>query len=625
MNNLQSMKDALSSIRNGIQKQGEELNEALRCAGIRTESFDKALTMIDKQIVSVENKFTIAFVGTFKTGKSTIINSLLELKDSARLSSEYDPDTAKCIRIMDKEGHDCEAEVDFGDAYPVERLSWAGAKKYTSHVALEKEDISFREKAAKINEVRYYVDSPFLKFCNILDLPGTGTGDYYEDTIVADEKIMESDCFFWVVPTDGEPDLETLANLEKIRYKILPIINVWQYEKEGIRGDFAPEDIIQRLQDTCGAYLENADDPVIYYAKEIDMAQREGREVKPEWGREAFVEKVESILMNIQSGDRADRIRKNVENAIAECEQILRTLEDNRQIKAFRADIDEDRSEIGKLQKRLIQCDRVVRGDIRNSAKRTADDITDIIAAASDNFVESAMSGLTFGKFFQMIGRKNQEKIAEELKEDFEKKYIRLDSGWLDDCIGNYAQDTVTLLKGKYIEFADGLGDIAVEDHSGGDLIGDMTGFITNMAGQIQKECQGKAMEVIKQLVVIFILRMIPGDLLDALYTMFAGGKTVINLGNNSKLYEKMKMVKATVRVQVRQQKGTIFKELDKIGQDLAKQCREQVSDRLDERLRNNDDKKKMAAAIDGSLEAFRSGLNMDKDQLNHDLFVKEG
>ena len=74
MNNVETMKSTLESIKNQIIDSSEKLNSALVEVGINKEDFNNAILKIEKQVVSAENKFTIAFVGTFKTGKSTIIN-----------------------------------------------------------------------------------------------------------------------------------------------------------------------------------------------------------------------------------------------------------------------------------------------------------------------------------------------------------------------------------------------------------------------------------------------------------------------------------------------------------------------------------------------------------------------
>lgn len=199
MNNLETAIPFMKQLAEMLEEKKNSINFDLEDLKIRGIDMDNAILRINEQIKTAETKYTIAFIGTFKTGKSTIINSLLNLSGSERLSSEFDPDTAKCVRIIEKpKKQDYDAEVIFEDnIYPVEQISWAEAKKYTSQVALDNESQAFRDKAEHIEEVRYYVDSPFLRLCNILDLPGTGTGGHSEHTEVTDRKIMEADCIFW--------------------------------------------------------------------------------------------------------------------------------------------------------------------------------------------------------------------------------------------------------------------------------------------------------------------------------------------------------------------------------------------------------------------------------------------
>lgn len=121
---------------------------------------------------------------------------------------------------------------------------------------------------------------------------------------------MESDCIFWVVSTDTEPDKESIKNLEKVHHKMLPIINVWQYEQDEISGMMSPEEIKNLLFEQYQAYLTGAEDPVIYYAKEIDMAQQKNEPLKEKWGKISFVNKVTEILQNIHKGDRMTHIKK---------------------------------------------------------------------------------------------------------------------------------------------------------------------------------------------------------------------------------------------------------------------------------------------------------------------------
>ena len=70
------------------------------------------------------------------------------------------------------------------------------------------------------------------------------------------------------------------------------------------------------LLEQYSAYFASAENPVIYYAKEIDLAQQQGRVLKEEWGKQQFTDKVTDILNNINSGDRMTRIKMQIETAL---------------------------------------------------------------------------------------------------------------------------------------------------------------------------------------------------------------------------------------------------------------------------------------------------------------------
>lgn len=354
MNNLETAIPFMKKIAESLSNEEINLNEYLSKIGVPKVDFENDVMRIKEQIKSAETKYTIAFVGTFNTGKSTIINSLLDLHGDQRLSSEDNPDTAKCVRFMKKERMQrYDAEVIFSDTYQTEQITWREAKKYSSQVALNNSDDETRKKADKIEEIRYYIDHPFLDVCNILDLPGTGTGSHSEHTDVTDRKIMEADCIFWVVSTDAEPDRQTILNLEKFSTKMLPIINVWQCEVEHISSLLTPDDIKKELLDKYSTYFASAEDPIYYYAKEIDLAQQEHRELKEEWGKEAFANKVEEILTNIQSGDRMKRIKKQISLALNSCSAKLKDLREDQALIAVKESEENEDYEIKLIESKL--------------------------------------------------------------------------------------------------------------------------------------------------------------------------------------------------------------------------------------------------------------------------------
>lgn len=620
MNNIESMKSTLEVIRNQIAVSSTQLNSALSEVGVSKEDFNNVLLKIEKQIASAENKFTIAFVGTFKTGKSTIINSLLGLKGEARLSSEYDPDTARCIRIVAKNGQKYEAEVDFGTYCEPEQLSWSEAKKYTSQVALDSECDSFRKKALMIKEVRYYVDSPLLNLCNILDLPGTGTGSHGDHTAVTDEKIMESDCFFWVLSTDMDPDIETIKNLKKIRHKLLPIINVWKFERDGIEGEFSPEEIIDSIKDGYSEYLVNADNPIVYYAKEIDYAQINGLPLKDEWGKEAFIEKVQEIISNVQSGDRATRIKTNILDALLECRGLLENVKDSSKLKELRSLSQKNKTEIMKQSQKLDRCNNLVSGDITATAKKTTDEVLDIITKASESFIQNKMSGVDLRYLLKMFTKKQKEEMSQEFAEEFKKNYLRFDSGWLEDAIEDYCNEVFKILKSKYIDFSCSLMDEAGKGNTGFDP-GELTGFMDTVSSQIQKDFQAKSVKLLASAVLTGILLLIPGlNVLDSIAAICSVGSGIGGFADDSKLRSRINMIIVQSKVQIRQQKYSIVKQLKDQGEDIGKDFYSKVEAKL---IVGNDRIKEDAAKLSNIsklVDSFEELLSQAEKEINGEV-----
>lgn len=619
MNNIESLKEVISEIGKRVQSSADELNAALSDVGMHRVDLSNSITRIEKQVISADSKFTIAFVGTFSTGKSTIINSLLDLKGEARLSNDYDPDTARCVRIIQKAGRNYEAEIDFGEAYPTERISWSEAKKYTSHVVLESAPASMQERAKYISEVRYYVDSPLLDLCNILDLPGTASGSSEGalDEEVTNAKIMESDCFFWVVTTENEPDPDTLRNLEKISNKLLPIINVWQSEKEEIHGEYTPQEIIQILKDSYSAYLQNSEDPVVYYAKEIDDAQQAGTEVKPEWGKDAFVQKVQEILCNIQSGDRAKRILKNMTDSFNECKGAITDVKSDKRFAELKSEANKDSSEILRQFQRLERCNNIVIGDLNDAAKKTADDIIDIISDASQSFIQAKMSGFDLKNMLRMFTKKQKSELAQELTEEFKNSYLRFNTGWLDKCVSVFSRDVISILKSKYIDFSTTLND-GNEIEIGSDFsAGDMTSFVDSIAEQLQKDAQSKMVSLISSALTVTLLFMIPGfALLDEVASIFSVGKSFGDLSNDSRLRSKINMVVSHSKVQIRQQRYTIVTQLNTQADDIAKQFYTKVKSQLDKNKKTNKLAHEKLATVNRAAKGFETMIEQAEEEI---------
>ncbi len=616
MNNIETAIPFMKQLHESVEIKSAEINKSLSELGINRIDFEGPLTRIEEQINSAETKFTIAFVGTFKTGKSTIINSLLNLQGEARLSSEYDPDTAKCIRLMYKQkDQKYDTEIIFSDTYATEHMSWSEAKKYTSQVALDTLDSEINGKAQKIDEVRYYIDNPFLEVCNILDLPGTGTGIHSEHTDITDRKIMEADCIFWVVSTDGEPDSESILNLEKFSTKMLPIINVWQSESEDIYSTIQPEDIKEMLLSQFGAYFASAEDPIFYYAKEIDLAQQENRQLRIEWGKMAFTDKVEEILSNIQTGDRMKRIKKQLSIALQNCEESLKDIKENPELKSKVITEKNESYEIDKAYSKLINSCNLADGNIKDHAKKTAQGIIDIFMDASDAFIDNQMQGTNFSALLR------KKKFKEDLKNDFENNYVRIKSGWLDEIVKDYSDDVLTILRGIYSDFALEVSAISVEDENAFSMSeDDLSGFIDDMVKIMAQDMGARIAPTIIAAISGAIMMYIPGGLiLEALGTVVVSGITAtVGITKDDKLRSKITGIKNASKVQIKQQRSTVVNNLNKAGKDVNEKMKEKISEELDKRKNVNDEKKKQLRNLDNLINNMISFINEQREEVNY-------
>lgn len=600
MNNLEAVVPFMKQLEELLTTKKDHLNVGLSKVGVRGVDIESPIMRIQEQVRSAEVKYTIAFVGTFKTGKSTIINSLLNLQGDARLSSEFDPDTAKCIRIMKKEHcQKYDAEVIFTDTYPAEWLSWQDAKKYTSQVALDNSSSTIVKKAEKIEEVRYYVDNPFLDVCNILDLPGTGTGAHSEHTDVTDRKIMESDCIFWVVSTDVEPDSESILNLEKFSTKMLPIINVWQSESEDIYSTLEPDYIKDMLLNQFGAYFASAEAPVYYYAREIDLAQQENRELKAEWGKENFTAKVEEILNNIQNGDRMKRIKKNIGIALSTCEETLKNVLEDQQLVALAQNEKTEKSEITQIFAKLDKEKSLATDDIRSHAKKVAEEITEVFTDASDAFIENTMYGTNWKALI------NKRKFQDDLKRDFEKNYVRIKSGWLDNMIKEYSDDVATILQGIYIDFSIDIESINDSSSKFTMEEDDLSSFIDAMAKIMADDMKTRITPTLIATIAGGIMMLIPGGIIfDVLATVVCGGIGALNgLTKDDKLRSKINGMKLSSKVQIRQQKSTIKTRLAEAGKNINDNFYSKIKEKLNVRKALNEER-------DANLRELKNEIN---------------
>jgi len=189
--------------------------------------FADLLTDVEGQLKTANRPFTIAVVGEFNVGKSTLLNALLRLSGEATLSSEETADTAVSTLIRYRDSGCPEARLHYFDGRPPEDVSWERAKCLTSQVYLNAhpdEKVLNR----RLVEVEYFVDDDILLSLQFNDLPGTGSLYWEKHTKLTHKKMREADAILWIVGEEepsavGKHDLDVLADCA---HTVIPIINV---------------------------------------------------------------------------------------------------------------------------------------------------------------------------------------------------------------------------------------------------------------------------------------------------------------------------------------------------------------------------------------------------------------
>ena len=573
MNNIETLVRPMCAIRDCMTEQTDALNKILKELGLPNFSIVPSIDKVNSQIRSAEKRFTIGFLGTFSAGKSTIINSLLRLYGDRCLSTDIDPDTAKCVRIQEKKADmTYDAEIIYKDgAYPPEKLDWAAAKRFSSEKTLSMVD---RQKAELIDEIHYYVDHPFMKLCDILDLPGTGTGRHGEHELITRPKIMECDCVFWVVSTMEEPDKETVKNLESITSKMLPIINVWQWEASGVSSPMTADEIEEILETQYSAYFAHAEKPLRYYAKEIEQAQLNDQELKEEWGKAALIDKVEQILQNIHHGDRLARIQKNLNDALSEAASAIDAMKNSSQIQQILDRCQSQKADNDALKQKLTNVHKGVFRQISTSARQKSEEIIDIIIQASDAFIECEMTGTKLSAI-----RKNH--FKEKLTEEFKKNYLRLDKNWVDAICQEFTEDVNSIVSGAYSTFMlDIMDDLTIDNIDREDVFS--YEFVERMCKNISEDIVARLVPSVLSLITHGLLLLIPGlNIIEAISAVISGFNNAKKALNDSKLRAKQEGVKAHSRLQCKQQTLEISKVLKDFGEDFNKKVSKQVEEQL--------------------------------------------
>ena len=603
----------LEGVVSDIEKSSVDLNEKLVDLKLNKIDFSKYILSLKQQIKTANNKFTMAFVGEFKSGKSTTINSLLGLSGDEGLSNCDDPDTAKCVRIMKKEsGMDYEAELIFEPGtFKNEKLSWNDAKKYTSQVALDN-DPSLKEKSSKIEEVRYYIDNDFLSVCNILDLPGTGAGGHSEDhNLVTFKKIDEAEVIFWIVSTVDEPGKAAIDNLDRFKSKIIPVINVWKDSKNDIESELTGEDVKKILMERYSTYFSDAQEPIIYYAKEICNAQENDDDVQEEWGKAAFAECLNSLLsadvVDLEK-DRITRIKKQIGTVFTKIKNELKEVEEK--FVDINAKNDQEDTDITLLETKLNTIQRHADEKIREQTKSTSDEMVSFMSQMTEVFIEDQMDSIRLDTVFRQLGKNRKKQLEEEMKDTYLNKYLKMNEKpcWYQDMLVSYGEDINILLNSEYAIFK--IEAKKMETIKNLDMD-------TNFVGSILKQTMASFVEalgpIIATIIMAIVLYCVPGGaIIDNLAVALMGGSA---FKPKDRITKRKENIKSRARLSISMQKYNIQNGLLKETKNINAKCKENIIATINQRRENVQSISEKVRAGQSFVTSFTDALSLYTEQ----------
>jgi len=423
-----------------------------------SKDFSKLRRDISGQINSSKERFSMAIVGEFNTGKSTFLNGLLGLSGASALSTDDTPETA-CPTIIKQKEPDSESE-----AYAVYEngrrvgLSWPEARELTSQVAQEK-DPALRLKADGLLEIEYYVANELLAGVNLIDLPGTGSRYVEEHTEFTHQKMREADLILWLVSSEEEPSFSAsidLRILSEIASAVIPVINV---QEDPSADPPLPKDP-DSVRDISNAittefrqfFAEDITAPFEVSSRviELEMQKKEpSQAILEQAGLTGFLEFLSERFLNRQETLKSGKFKRlcgNIKEIADRTADIFTRIKDS--TNSGRNDLQKEDQDLHALTERIEDLRFEHRTQIRPVAKSLANRIIQHISGIAKLFIEDTLTMANVPDLTASIGRKGRDGLKKELTEKFENEYIELSKSpnWLDGMREEFANDVYDLL-----------------------------------------------------------------------------------------------------------------------------------------------------------------------------------
>ncbi len=198
-----------------------------------SEVYAPEIEKLSKLVTGLIKKPKVAFIGRSDVGKSSMINALL---GSDRLPAHWTPTTAISVNIkhvkdrpsfMDEDVWIFKSDPQNGDLWDDAKLN---DEAYCRSLKLSAGNYGLLETygtrkgehfaAGQATSAVAFVDSDLLLNCDIIDLPGYGTGDRVEDDTISLQEKNKADVFVYLSLTNGFMRSEDIAYIKEMLPKV---------------------------------------------------------------------------------------------------------------------------------------------------------------------------------------------------------------------------------------------------------------------------------------------------------------------------------------------------------------------------------------------------------------------